>query len=175
MLDTLEQIWAQWTAPGGAFEIQVEEIRGTPQRVYAKALPDLRALWDLAALKGDRDFLVYEDERFSFAEVDRQVRSVAASLVSLGLQPGDRVALAMRNYPEWVIVYWATVSIGAVAVGLNAWWTGPELEYGLIDSASVVLVADGERLAALAPTSPPLPPSDRSPSLPCEASPRGQG
>jgi long-chain acyl-CoA synthetase len=63
-----------------------------------------------------------------------------------GVREGDRVAIAMRNYPEWVISYWATVSLGAAAVGMNAWWTGPEMEYGLTDSRPKVLIADGERI-----------------------------
>ena len=64
---------------------------------------------------------------------------------------GDRVAIAMRNYPEWVISYWATVAVGAAVVGVNAWWTSQELAYGLGDSRPKVLIADDERLARVLP------------------------
>jgi long-chain acyl-CoA synthetase len=68
-----------------------------------------------------------------------------------GVGSGDRVALAMRNYPEWVVGYWATVSVGAAVVGMNAWWTGPEMEYGLTDSRPKVLIADDERIERVLP------------------------
>jgi acyl-CoA synthetase (AMP-forming)/AMP-acid ligase II len=64
---------------------------------------------------------------------------------------GDRVALAMRNYPEWVVGYWAITAIGAAVVGMNAWWTTPEMAYGLADSRPKVLIADDERLERVLP------------------------
>jgi long-chain acyl-CoA synthetase len=70
--------------------------------------------------------------------------------VDFGVQKGDRVAIAMRNFPEWSIAFWAAASLGAVVVPLNAWWTGPELEYGLSDSGSVVVFVDDERNERLA-------------------------
>jgi long-chain acyl-CoA synthetase len=57
----------------------------------------------------------------------------------------------MRNYPEWMLAYWATVSIGATAVGMNAWWTGPEMIFGVEDSKPKVLICDQERLDRLLP------------------------
>ncbi len=77
----------------------------------------------------------------------RLIRALAARLVdTYGVEPGDRVAIAMRNYPEWVLGYWAVVSIGAACVGMNAWWTSEEMAYGLSDSRPKVLIADGERV-----------------------------
>ena len=70
---------------------------------------------------------------------------------TVGVKPGERVAIAMRNYPEFAITLWAATTLGAVVVPLNAWWTGPELAYGLAHSGSTVLVADGERLERIAP------------------------
>ena len=96
---------------------------------------------------GDATFLVYEDERLSFAEVMSQVDALADRLVrDHGVRPGDRVAIAMRNYPEWIASFAAVTSIGAIAVCLNAWWTTDEMAYGLEDSGSRVLVADRERI-----------------------------
>ena len=87
----------------------------------------------------------------TFADAHRDVRAVARWLRAQGVQAGDRVALATRNLPEWVVAFWAAQAIGAVVVPLNAWWTGPELEYGLADSGSVVVFADDERAERIAP------------------------
>ena len=114
-------------------------------RVYTKAPQSLRDIWLGSAAHGDAPFLIFEDERISYAEAHAQVRKLAAHLAAAGVGKGDRVAIAMRNYPEWVIAFWAVQSLGAVVVSMNAWWTGSELEYGLSDSGATALVADGER------------------------------
>lgn len=140
------------TAPGSPFEIAVEDVQGVPTKVFRHAPPSLLAIWEMTAAHGDKPFLVYEDERYSFAEARAVVAALATRLVvDYGIKPGDRVAIAMRNYPEWALAFWASVTAGAVVVPLNAWWTGPELAYGLADSGSVLLFADGERLERLAP------------------------
>lgn len=139
------------TAAGSPFALTDATVRGIPMKVFASAPPNLRAVWEAATQFGDRDYIVYEDERLTYAEVAAQVRALAWRLrVEHGVGPGDRVAIAMRNYPEWVVSYWATLAVGAAAVGMNAWWTGPEMEYGLLDSAPKVLIADAERLARVA-------------------------
>src|SRR5215468_5549540 len=136
-----EEAIAQITGPGGPFEIVEAEIRGEPLRVFKNTLPSLRALWDLARARGDQAFLVYEDETWSWAETMRHADALAAALVQrFGVAPGDRVAIAMRNYPEWIAAYAAVTSVGAVAVLLNAWWTADELDFGLRDSGSRVMV-----------------------------------
>ena len=90
---------------------------------------------DRSRLHGDLDFLVYEDERMSFAAHYGMVATLARRMLEeWGLRKGDRVAIAMRNYPEWSMIFWATVAVGAVSVPLNAWWKGEEFEYGLKDS-----------------------------------------
>ena len=78
--------------------------------------------------------------------------TLAHALVDqFGIAKGDRVAIAMRNLPEWVIAFWASISVGAVVVPLNAWWTGPELAYGLSDSGSCLLFVDEERQQRILP------------------------
>jgi long-chain acyl-CoA synthetase len=120
--------------------------------VFAAAPPTLRALWQLTAVHADRTYIVYEDERLTYAEVGTRVRSLAHYLrQTCGVDRGDRVAIAMRNYPEWVIAYWATVSIGAAVVGMNAWWTSTEMEFALTDSRPKVLIVDDERLERALP------------------------
>jgi long-chain acyl-CoA synthetase len=82
----------------------------------------------MSALHGDKDYVVYEDERYTYAEIRRPGPGLAHLLRLVDPRraaEGDRVAIAMRNYPEWVVGYWATLSIGAAVVGMNAWWTGP--------------------------------------------------
>ncbi|HTU58947.1 MAG TPA: class I adenylate-forming enzyme family protein, partial [Polyangiales bacterium] len=99
----------------------------------------------------ERDYLVYEGDRLTYAQTLERIRGLAAHLQDVcGVAKGDRVALAMRNYPEWVIGFWATLSIGAIIVPLNAWWKSQELSYGLSDSGSRVLLCDAERAQLLA-------------------------
>ncbi len=136
----------------GPFPMSTIEVRGVPMRVFATAPADVRQLFALSAGHGDKDYLVFEDERLTYAEVHAQVRCLAALLHdTYGVRRGHRVAVAMRNYPEWVISYWAILSLGAACVGMNAWWTTPEMHYGLTDSQPRLAIVDGERLARLAP------------------------
>ena len=126
--------------------------RGVPVRSFTAIPKTLREIWEASAANGDKPYLVYEDERYSYAEIHAQVRALAHLLQSKhGVGSGDRVALAMRNYPEWIVGYWATVCIGAAVVGMNAWWTTDEMEYGLSDSRPKVLIADDERLQRVLP------------------------
>ena len=150
--DHYREAWDEFVAPGGPFEIETIDVRGIPTKVFKSAPPNMRVLWEMSALHGDKDYVVYEDERYTYAEVHAQVRALAHLLREThGVGEGDRVAIAMRNYPEWVVAYWATLSLGAAAVGMNAWWTGPEMEYGLTDSRPKVLIADAERLERVLP------------------------
>ncbi len=152
MIEQYQAAWEELTAPGAQFATEYIEVRGVPIKVFENALANMRSVWEMARGYGDRDYVVYEDERYTFAEADAIVRALAARLVDVhGVQPGDRVALAMRNYPEWVFGYWATISIGAAVVGMNAWWTTEEMQFGLSDSRPKVLIADGERVARVLP------------------------
>ena len=135
---------------GDLFAIDVVDIRGVPTKVFRNAPPSLRAVWDLSEAFAANDYVVYGDDRITFEDCHRAVRSVAAWLRDENVRPGDRVAIATRNRPEWVVAFWAVQAIGAVAVPLNAWWTGPELAYGLADSGSVVCFADDERAERMA-------------------------
>ena len=127
-------------------------VRDVPIKVFESALPSMRFVWEMAAGFGDRDYVVYEDERYTYAEADAIIRSLAHHLRDVhGVGAGDRVAIAMRNYPEWVFSYWAIVSLGAACVGMNAWWTTDEMEYGLADSSPKVVIADGERVERILP------------------------
>ncbi|MEO2166632.1 MAG: class I adenylate-forming enzyme family protein [bacterium] len=144
---TYEESIAQVIAAGSPFEIEGMEIDGESYKVFKHTPLNLRVLFDSARLRGDAEFLVYEDERWSFAATMKYVDAMGALLVEkYGVQKGDRVAIAMRNYPEWITVFAAITSVGGIAVLLNAWWTPDELEYGLSDSGAKVLVCDEERM-----------------------------
>src|SRR5690606_14283755 len=97
----------------------------------------------------DQDFLLFEGERLTFSAHFKQVAALAAHLKEKDIGKGDRVAIGMRNFPEWVSTFWACQAIGAVTVALNAWWTGNELEYALEDSGTSLLIVDEERLERL--------------------------
>jgi long-chain acyl-CoA synthetase len=146
MYAELREVWQELTAPGAPFEIRTVDVRGVPINTYVNAPNSLRDVWLASAAHGDREYLVFQDTRITYAEAHRQVASVANWLRAHGVNHGDRVAIAMRNYPEWMLAYWATMSIGATVVGVNAWWVGPELVYGLNDSTPKVLIGDQERL-----------------------------
>ncbi|MCZ6656520.1 MAG: class I adenylate-forming enzyme family protein [Gammaproteobacteria bacterium] len=146
MYDQLREVWTELTAPGAPFEITEVEVRGITIKTYATAPSSLREVWLSSSQFADRDYLVYEDERWTYAEAHRDVAAVANWLQAQGVRPGDHVAIAMRNYPEWLITYWATVSIGGVVVGMNAWWVWPEMAFALTDAKPKVLVCDAERL-----------------------------
>jgi long-chain acyl-CoA synthetase len=137
---------AQVCADGGPFEIADAIINGAQQRVFVKAPPNLAALFQMAP--ADATFLVYEDESYTFGDVRDQFAALAAALVDrYGVRKGDRVAVAMRNFPEWIISFAAITSIGAISVSMNSWWTADEMDFALEDSGATVLIADAERLA----------------------------
>ncbi len=147
----LEQAWNELTGPGGSFEIEQVKLRGTEIRSYRTAPGSMRDVWLASRAHGERGYLVYEQDRWSYDQAHGEVASIAAWLADQGVGPGDRVALAMRNYPEWMLVYWAAVSMGATAMGMNAWWTGPEMVQALAEAAPRVLFSDRERLERLEP------------------------
>ncbi|MEE4360088.1 MAG: class I adenylate-forming enzyme family protein [Pseudomonadales bacterium] len=143
---------ARLTAPGAPFELETVPVRGTPLRCFRHAPANLGALFAQSLAHGDRDFLVYGDERLSFAEThDRALALAARFQQHFGLVPGDRVAIAMRNYPEWVIAFMAATLAGYVAVPMNAWWSADELVYGLGDCGARLLLVDAQRLERIAP------------------------
>jgi acyl-CoA synthetase (AMP-forming)/AMP-acid ligase II len=154
---SLAQADALLTAPGSKFEMAEIPIRGIPTRVWKNTPPSLAALALHSRGHGERLFTVYEGERVGFEASFRATAALAAELARLGVAKGDRVAIAMTNLPEWPAVFFAIVSLGAIAVPLNAWWTGAELEYGLADSGSTVLICDSPRWERIAPHRSALP------------------
>jgi acyl-CoA synthetase (AMP-forming)/AMP-acid ligase II len=153
---------AQLLGPGGFFEVTTAEVGGETMTVFANRLPNLRAALEAAAAFGDRDYFVFADREqqriVTHAEHLRAVASTAQVLrEEYGVEPGDRVAILAANCPEWIVTFWAAVSLGAIAVGLNGWWVGDEIRYGIADCEPKVLVVDRKRLARLDGEDPGVP------------------
>jgi long-chain acyl-CoA synthetase len=137
---------ARVCAPGGMFEIGEAEVLGAPSKVFVHAPPDMRSIYALAAARTD-DFIVFENERWTMPEVLGLAGRIGDALVHrLGVGHGDRVGIAMRNYPEWIASFLAISSVGAVVVPLNAWWVTHEIEYAVNDAGCSVVICDEDRL-----------------------------
>ena len=150
MYKQLKLVWDEYTSAGQTFEVNTVDIAGVPTLNFVHAPPSLREFWLGAAQHGEREYLIYQDERCTYSQAQQYSASLANWLQQQGVVPGDRVAIAMRNYPEWMLAYWAITSMGAVVVGMNAWWIPQEMHYALTDSQPKVLIADRERLARFA-------------------------
>ena len=148
---SLGEIQAILCAPGQRFEMETVTIGGVPTRTWKNAPSDLVTLLRFSRSWGDRLFAVLEDDRVSYEGFHRAVATLAAEFRRRGIAKGDRVAIAMRNMPEWPVALFASAACGAIAVPLNAWWTGAELEYALADSGARLIICDGERFDRIAP------------------------
>jgi steroid-24-oyl-CoA synthetase len=137
-------------SPGDRFAIVEEDVLGERMAVFANRARSLRELLQRSVAHGDVEYCVYGDRRISYAQHERAVASVAAAFHDrYDIGPGDRVAILGANSPEWIVAFWATVSLGAVAVGMNGWWAGEEIRYALGDCEPKLLVADEKRLARI--------------------------
>jgi len=154
---SLAAVDALLTAPGSKLEMDEAVIRGIPTRIWKNAPPNLPSLVRLSRSHGERTATILELERVSWEAQYRAIAALAAELGRLGISRGDRVAIAMANLPEWPVAYFAATSLGAIAVPLNAWWTGAELEYGLADSGAKLLIADSARWQRIEPHRAALP------------------
>jgi acyl-CoA synthetase (AMP-forming)/AMP-acid ligase II len=139
------------TAPGSPFEVVEQTVRGLPMRVFANAPATLVELLSRSAEFAERDFLVFEGQRWTFGDHLAVAKGLAHWLAEKsGLRQGDRVAISMRNFPEWAPIFAGVVAAGMVAVPLNAWWTREEFAHGITDSGAKLLFVDGERAATVA-------------------------
>ncbi|MFD8566878.1 class I adenylate-forming enzyme family protein [Streptomyces sp. NPDC059639] len=147
---TAHAVLAELTGPGGRFELAPTEVLGTRLPVFTHRLRALHEVVHASVRHGDRDYIVTADRRISFAGHAARVASLARVLrEEYGIGKGDRVAIAAANSPEWILTFWATVSIGAVSVGFNAWWSARELAQGVENAAPSLVVADTKRRALL--------------------------
>jgi long-chain acyl-CoA synthetase len=158
---SIDEAHALLTAPGALFEMETRTIRGVETRVWKNPPHTLKDIFLAGRAWGERTFLVYEDERVTYEAFARAALALAHDLAAHGVGKGDRVAIAMRNLPEWPVAFFAAELLGAIAAPLNAWWTGLELEYGLKDCGAKVAILDSERLQRLAPHLSELPALER--------------
>jgi long-chain acyl-CoA synthetase len=154
---SIAQASALLTAPGAPFEMETVMIRGRPTRTWKNAPPSLQHCFAAGRAHGQRIFLVHESEWVSFEAFARATIRLADHMKALGMKPGNRIAIAMRNVPEWPVAFYAGQLAGVIVTPLNAWWTGAELEYGLADSGASLLVADAERWDRVVPHRAALP------------------
>lgn len=134
------------TGPGQVFELIDAEVRGVKTRVFKNAPAHLGQLFAGSRAHGDKPFLVYENETYTFTQAMDRVDALASLLVgTYGVKKGDRVAVAMRNFPEWVMSFAAIISVGAINVSMNSWWTEDEMDFALEDSGATVLICDQQR------------------------------
>src|SRR5262245_26000559 len=147
MTSRYEEVARNLTAPGAPFEVVTETVRGRAMKTFKNRDRSLRdKVAAAAAARGEVDFLVQGDRRFTYADFARRVWGASRALArEHGLAKGDRVAILSYNCPDWIIALFGATSAGGIAVGLNGWWATEALEYGLVDSGSRFLVVD-ERL-----------------------------
>lgn len=138
------------SAPGQNFELVEQIIDGKPCRVFVNAPKTIRELFEHSQKFAGFDYLVYEDQRFTYADTYAEVAKLALALrEDFGIKKGDRVAIGMRNYPEWIIAFMAITSIGGIAVCLNAMWNAEEMVYGVELTGAKLIIADRERVERL--------------------------
>ncbi len=152
---TMEEAIRHTVLTNPTFEVVEAEVRGVTFRTF-KNIPGTVAAMMLASREqhegGAAEFLVYRNERWTYDEFCAQVHRLSHALRdTLGIQKGDRVGIAMRNYPELLMLTLAIASAGAVVVFVNAWWTTEELDYALQDSGARTIFADGPRLERMLP------------------------
>ena len=134
------------TGPGQIFELIDAEVLGIKTRIFKNAPAHLGQLFAGSRAHGDKPFLVYENETFTFAQAADHIDALASLLVNTyGVKKGDRVAVAMRNFPEWVMSFASIISVGAINVSMNSWWTEDEMDFALEDSGATVLICDQQR------------------------------
>ena len=133
------------TAKGQPYETKTVRVGDIDYVGFVNAPRNLKELYRFG-LRHENDLYVYQDERYTFKEAWQYAAKVANKLRDVGIQPGDRVGIALRNYPEWIFGFMGITSMNAVAVAMNAWWTTEEMIYGIEDSELKLLFVDAERL-----------------------------
>lgn len=151
-LEQLKAIVIALKAPQSSLATETIVIDGQQLDVFSKVPKNLGSIYQLGLMAADSTFLVYQEERFSFAQtLDKTARLASALVQRYGIKKGDRVTICARNSPEWCISYMAITTIGAVVVPMNSWWKGPEMQYGLDHSGSRVALLDDARLKQITP------------------------
>ena len=152
MTNQYQELLDAHTAPGALFEFEeITHTNGVTYREFTNpGIPaTLRAYYDFGLLHPAKDWLIYEDERYTYKEVFDKAAQAANALKNAGVEKGDRVAICMMNNPEYIVSFMAITGMGAVVVPLNSWWVPSEVSYGLEHCDAKVLIADEKRLIGL--------------------------
>ena len=145
-----EEITKELTSPGQLFETrEYKNSKEVTHLEYASFPDNLKGYFDIGLLHGDKEFLVYESERFLFKDVIAKAAQVGNALIAEGVSKGDRVAICMQNNPEFIFAYMGIVGVGAVCVPLNSWWVPDEIIYAIDHCEAKVLFGDQKRLKGL--------------------------
>ncbi len=151
-LEKLDGAVTQLTAPNQPFELVDVEIRGYNYRHYLKQPQNLGEYFAVMRSHDQKGFVVCGEEQYSYGEAHQLASQLACAMQErFGVSAGDRVAIVMRNNPQWLFSFVAAASIGAIVVPMNAWWTTEELDYGLEDCGAKLVVVDPERAGRIEP------------------------
>ncbi len=143
--DSIEAFVNAATAPEADLAVGRKTINGVQYTVFTKAPDSLRDLFGIMMQHGDTPFVVENDTCLSFAETYAAAARYAHVLTKLGVKKGDRVAISMRNRPEWIIGFIGTLMTGAIVTPLNSWWGSEEISYALKDSGAKIVLVDPRR------------------------------
>ena len=145
-IDTLNAL----TAADQIFAYKAPDIeKGEIFHEFTNIPKTLKEYFELGLMHQEKDWLIFADERYTYKDIYIEAAKVANQLITDGIEKGDRVAICMPNNPEYVILFIAITSIGAVCVPLNSWWVGSEIEYGLTDSGAKIIFGDAKRLESI--------------------------
>lgn len=135
--------WDQLTHEASPFAIAKNES-GVLE--FTKAPENLVTALQAGREQGDLPFLKWKEQSYTFNEFFIAADKLTAALQKdLSIQVGDRIAIAMRNRPEWVIAFMAAVQAGAIPVPVNSWSTNEELIHAINDSSASVVMCDPQR------------------------------
>ena len=146
-----DAVMAAVTGPGGRVVIDRDEQGRAIVGNFPPTLPLFFKTF--CALNADVEAVIMADERLTFARLDEISDRLAMGLVARGIAKGDRVAIAMRNCPAWIVGYMAVLKAGAIATLLNGWWQVEELDHALALTGPALILADEPRAHRIAATS----------------------
>lgn len=147
---SMDAIAEKLTGPGAPFEIVEEDVLGQRLPVFRQRYRSLAELLRDTEKHGDRELMVDGDRRITYRQHLHMVVTVADMLArEYGVSKGNRVAIFAENSVDWDVTFWAIVSLGAIAVPMNGWWTQAEFMHGWQLTEPRLLLGDDKRLQRL--------------------------
>lgn len=134
---------AEVNGPGGPIQIARDDKGQAIVANFPATIPALLAAF--SQLNAEHEAVVAGDERLRFPEIAHWSGRLAKALVARGIRKGDRVGIAMRNCPAWIVGYFAILQAGGIATLLNGWWEHDELDHALALTEPVLVLCDSSR------------------------------